>query len=65
MDLRAPLYERYADAVVDAVPGQSTAQTVSSVLERLEQLVPGLTWHAPSPQGTVGRPRQEDSPEAE
>ncbi len=50
MDLRAPLYERYADAVVDAVPGQSTAQTVSSVLERLEQLVPGLTWHAPSPQ---------------
>ena len=65
MDLRAPLYERYADAVVDAVPGQSTAQTVSSVLERLEQLVPGLTWHAPSPQGTVGRPWQEDSPEAE
>ena len=65
MDLRAPLYERYADAVVDAVPGQSTAQTVSSVLERLEQLVPGLTWHAPSPQGTVGRPRKEDSPEAE
>lgn len=65
MDLRAPLYERYADAVVDAVPGQSTAQTVSSVLERLEQLVPGLTGHAPSPQGTVGRPRKEDSPEAE
>ena len=65
MDLRAPLYERYADAVVDAVPGQSTAQTVSSVLERLEQLVPGLTWHAPSPQGTVGRPRKEHVPEAE
>ena len=65
MDLRAPLYERYADAVVDAVPGQSTAQTVSSVLERLEQLVPGLTGHAPSPQGTVGRSRKEDSPEAE
>ena len=65
MDLRAPLYERYADAVVDAVPGQSTAQTVSSVLERLEQLVPGLTGHAPNPQGTVGRSRKEDSPEAE
>ena len=65
MDLRAPLYERYADAVVDAVPGQSTAQTVSSVLERLEQLVPGLTGHAPNPQGTVGRARKEDSPEAE
>ena len=65
MDLRAPLYERYADAVVDAVPGQSTAQTVSSVLERLEQLVPGLTWHAPSPQGTVGRPWKEHVPEAE
>lgn len=65
MDLRAPLYERYADAVVDAVPGQSTAQTVSSVLERLEQLVPGLAGHAPSPQGTVGRPWKEDSPEAE
>ena len=65
MDLRAPLYERYADAVVDAVPGQSTAQTVSSVLGRLEQLVPGLTWHAPSPQGTVGRPRKEHVPEAE
>ena len=48
-----------------AVPGQSTAQTVSSVLERLEQLVPGLTWHAPSPQGTVGRPRKEHVPEAE
>lgn len=65
MDLRAPLYERYADAVVDAFPGQPMAQTVSLVLERLEQLVPGLARHTPSPQGTVGRPRKSDVPAAE
>ena len=65
LTIRAPLYERYADAVVDATAGQLTAQTVSLVLERLEQLVPGLTKHAPSPQGTVGRPQEEQSLSAE
>ena len=40
LTIRAPLYERYADAVVDAAPGQQLAQTVSLVLERLEQLAP-------------------------
>lgn len=38
LTLRAPLYERYADATVDAAPGQGLAQTVSLVLERLKQL---------------------------
>ena len=56
LTIRAPLYERYADTVVDAVPGQQTAQTVSLVLERLEQLAPDLIRHGPSPQGTVGQP---------
>ena len=40
LTIRAPLYERYADAVVDAAPGQQLAQTVSLVLECLEQLAP-------------------------
>ena len=65
LTIRAPLYERYADAVVDATAGPLTAQTVSLVLERLEQLVPGLTKHAPSPQGTVGRPQEKQSLSAE
>ena len=38
LTLRAPLYERYADATVDAAPGQGLVQTVSLVLERLKQL---------------------------
>ena len=31
LTIRAPLYERYADAVTDAAPGQTLAQTVLSV----------------------------------
>ena len=42
LTLRAPLYERYAGAVVDAAPGQTTAQTVSLVLEQVERLAPEL-----------------------
>ena len=42
LTLRAPLYERYAGAVVDAAPGQTTAQTVSLVLEQVERLAPQL-----------------------
>ena len=66
MDLRAPLYERYADAVVDAVPGQSTGpDRLSQCWSAWNSWFRACTWHAPSPQGTVGRPRKEDSPEAE
>lgn len=35
MRLRAPLYEKYADFIVDAQPGQELAQTVSQVLALL------------------------------
>ena len=42
LTLRAPLYEKYAGAVVDAAPGQTTAQTVSLVLEQVERLAPQL-----------------------
>ena len=42
LTLRAPLYEKYAGAVVDAAPGQTTAQTVSLVLEQVERLAPEL-----------------------
>ena len=63
--IRAPLYEQYADAVVDAVPGQTLAQTVSLVLDCLEELSPGLSRRDPSPQGTVGRPQGEEPREAE
>ena len=58
LPIRAPLYEKYADAVVDAAPGQTTAQTVSLVLEQAEQLVPDLfrKMENPSPQGAAGRP---------
>ena len=42
LTLRAPLYEKYAGAVVDTAPGQTTAQTVSLVLEQVERLAPQL-----------------------
>ena len=35
--LRAPLYEQYADYIVDAQPGQDLARTVSLVLQLLTQ----------------------------
>lgn len=35
LTIRAPLYERYADHVVDAVPGQNLAETVAQVLALL------------------------------
>ena len=35
MTMRAPLYQRYADYVVDALPGQPLAKSVSQVLELL------------------------------
>lgn len=40
LTLRAPLYEQYADGVVDALPGQELAQTVSHVLALLEKGLP-------------------------
>ena len=40
LPLRAPLYEQYADGVVDALPGQELAQTVSHVLALLEKGLP-------------------------
>ena len=57
LTIRAPLYEKYADAMVDAVPGQTTAQTVSLVLKQAERLAPKLLgqMETPSPQGTAGR----------
>ena len=36
--VRAPLYERYADAIVDAAPGQTTAEALSLALACLERL---------------------------
>ena len=35
MAFRAPLYDKYADLVVDCGRGQSLAQTAQQVLERL------------------------------
>ena len=40
LTLRAPLYEQYADGVVDALPGQELAQTVAHVLALLEKGLP-------------------------
>ena len=40
LTLRAPMYEQYADGVVDALPGQELAQTVSHVLALLEKGLP-------------------------
>lgn len=36
MAFRAPLYERYADLIVDVLPGQELAETVEQVLRLLE-----------------------------
>ena len=43
MAFRAPLYEKYADLIVDCPAGQPLAQTAQDVLERLRRagLVPG------------------------
>ncbi len=35
MAYRAPLYDRYADLVIDCIPGQTLAQTAQTVLNRL------------------------------
>lgn len=40
MAYRAPLYERYADLIVDCSGQQSQAQTVQQVLEELRRLFP-------------------------
>ena len=48
LTIRAPLYERYADAVTDAAPGQTLAQTVLSVRKCLEQVAPELVRTAPA-----------------
>ena len=37
MAFRAPLYERYADLIVDVRPGQELAETVEQVLRLLEK----------------------------
>ena len=42
MALRAPLYERYADLVVDCAQGRSLAQTTQDVLDRLWDRYPLL-----------------------
>lgn len=42
MAIRAPLYERYADLIVDSPAGQSLAQTANLVLARLQETYPQL-----------------------
>lgn len=37
MAIRAPLYDKYADIIVDCPAGQSLAQTAQTVLEQLRQ----------------------------
>lgn len=37
MAARAPLYNKYADLIIDCPPGQSLAQTAQIVLQRLRQ----------------------------
>ena len=39
---RAPLYDKYADLVIDCGGGQTLAQTARTVRERLEELYPHL-----------------------
>ncbi len=41
MAFRAPLYEKYADLVIDCPPGQTLAQTARLALERLKAAYPG------------------------
>lgn len=41
MAYRAPLYDRYADLVIDCPAGQELAQTALIVMERLEELRTG------------------------
>jgi len=42
MAIRAPLYERYADLIVDSPAGQSLAETANLVLARLRENYPDL-----------------------
>lgn len=42
MAFREPLYEKYADLVVDCPPGQTLARTAQIVLERLRAAYPDL-----------------------
>ena len=42
MAARAPLYERYADLIVDSPAGQSLAETANLVLARLREAYPEL-----------------------
>lgn len=38
MNCRAPLYEQYADLILDVAPGQQLSQTTQAVFAQLEQL---------------------------
>ena len=51
MAYRAPLYDKYADLVIDCGGGQTLAQTARLVLERLREL---SRLQHPSPQGKRG-----------
>lgn len=42
MAIRAPLYEQYADLIVDSPAGQSLAETANIVLARLREAYPQL-----------------------
>jgi len=42
MAFREPLYEKYADLVIDCPPGQTLAQTARLTLERLKAAYPDL-----------------------
>ena len=57
LTLRAPLYEQYADGVVDALPGQELAQTVSHVLALWRRVSPD-----PSPRGSSSWPENAGRP---
>jgi len=51
MAFRAPLYERYADLVIDCPAGQALAQTARLALERLRAAYPELFSNRPQPTG--------------
>ncbi len=51
MARRAPLYEKYADLVIDCPPGQTLAQTARLALEKLRAAYPSLLSNRPQPMG--------------
>lgn len=62
MAYRGPLYEKYADLIVDCLPGQTLAQTTGAVLDRLSQDL-SAPAHGVNVGRTAASPRSESEKE--